>query len=221
MLKFFCAAFAASFFFTAAAAETSASRVSAGIAAYRAGDYAKAWELLTPASAEGDMRAKRYLGNIIIAGKAPVDEADPQTGVEYLKDAARAGDYAALIQLEDLRLAGGAYAPSLDDMISIEIARAENGDPVTAWRLARRYELGEGVAPSQEEMRHWLTAVAKTDASHFPKSGEAAFRLCEIYAIGNSEEKDPAKARQWCARAAKNGSPAAAVMLQRLAQLQD
>lgn len=220
MLKLISAALATSIITAfSVAAEPSVNGSSEGIAAYRVGDYATAWDLLTRASIEGDIRAKRYLANIILSEHAPSEKSDMTKGVEFLMDAARAGDNAALIKLEELRQSAVAYAPTLSDIISVELHRAENGDPISAWRLAKRYEFGEGVAPSRTEMTRWLKVVAETDHARFPKSNEAAFRLCELHVAGDDETYDPTMARRWCAQAAKNGSAAAAIVLRRLAQL--
>lgn len=183
-----------------------------GIAAYRAGDIETAKDLLTPIAHQGDMRAQRYVAYIHLDTNAKLD-FDPERGVELLSAAARDGDYAALIKLEELRQKGLAFSPSLDDLIDIEEHRAEKGDPVLAWRLARRYEEGDGVAASDEGAMRWLEVAAQAPESEFPKSGEAAYKLCRLHARIGQE----ADARDWCAAAAERGDAAAAVMLGRLA----
>jgi TPR repeat protein len=193
--------------------------VNSGVAAYRAGDYGRAWRLLETGAKSGEAKAQRYLGYIILDGKAPAAEAaDFFAGVALLKRAAVAGDYAALIRLEDLRRQHLAHSPSLEDMIEIESARAAKGDPVAAWRLARRYENGEGVVRSEGDEAKWLEVAAAVETNVFPKAGEAAFRLCEIRAMGE-EARDPAAARRWCAVAAEKGHTGAAIALRRLASL--
>ncbi|MEO1137335.1 MAG: hypothetical protein AAFW68_12145, partial [Pseudomonadota bacterium] len=119
---------------SALAEKSSASGVKAGVAAYRAGDDGAAWRLLKPAADDGTPKAQRYLAYLMLDGRAPKgDEANFEAGVALLKQAAIAGDYAALIRLEDLRRRQLAHSPGLDDMIEIETARAEQGDPVAAW----------------------------------------------------------------------------------------
>lgn len=200
------------------AAASSASGVNDGVAAYRAGEMATAWALLSE-TAEEDATAKRYLAYIILDGETPRGEkSDLFRGVELLKEAAMEGDYAALIRLENLRRQRLAHSPSLDDMIAIETARAEKGDPVAAWRLARRYETGDGVDASEIGAAKWLEVAASAEIANFPKAGEAAYRLCELNALGD-ETRNPDAARRWCAIAAENGHLGAAVVLKRLAQL--
>lgn len=196
-----------------------AAGVDEGGAAYRAGDYETAWKILAPAAQNGDRRAKRYLGYMLLENVSPNASAEGlHEGVALLADAARAGDNLALVRLETLRRRALAHSPSLDDIVAIETARAEQGDPITAWRLAKRYQTGDGVQPSTEETVRWLTVVAKADKGAFPKTSEAAYRLCEHYASDESAA-DPGKARRWCAEAADRGVPAAALVLRRLAHL--
>ncbi len=189
-----------------------------GVAAYRAGDHDAARPLLSAAADDGAVKAKRYLAYIMLDGETPKED-DLLSGVALLKEAALEGDYAALIRLENLRRERLAHSPTLDDMIALEEARAEDGDPVAAWRLAKRFETGEGVAASEAGMAKWLEVAATAEPARFPKAGEAAYRLCELNALGG-EAKDPDAARRWCAVAAENGHTGAAIVLRRLAQLQ-
>lgn len=202
-----------------AAAGSSASGLNDGVAAYRAGDMASAWTLLSE-TADRDATAKRYLAYIILDGDAPKgEEADIFRGVDLLKEAAIEGDYAALIRLENLRRQRLAHSPSLDDMIAVETARAKKGDPVAAWRLAKRYETGDGVAASETGAAKWLEVAASAEIANFPKASDAAYRLCELNALGD-DARNPDAARRWCAIAAENGHTGAAIVLKRLAQLQ-
>ena len=193
------------------------SQIAAGIAAYRAGDFDTAWQLLQTVKGDGEAKAQRYLAYMLLDKKVPQSEASVDA-LELLKSAALAGDYPALIRLETLRQ-DGVDGPSLADMIGIETVRANAGDPVAAWRLAERFETGDGVDASEADMLKWLAVVAGVDKARFPKAPEAAFRLCEAYALGASAH-DPEAARRWCAQAADNGHAGARIVLRRLAQLQ-
>jgi TPR repeat protein len=159
-----------------------------------------------PASIRGDGRATEYSD----CADAPcrID------AVQRLKDAARAGGNFALIRLEQLRAAGAPNAPGLDDIISIEIARAERGDAVTAWRLARRYETGDGVKSSAIDMVRWLKVAASEDPDIFPKAADAAYRLCEIH--GQDAAANASEARFWCREAAGAGHAGAVMVIARL-----
>lgn len=188
-----------------------------GVRAYRLGDFPTATALLTAGAEAGEAKAQRYLGYMMIEDEtASVEKL--LGGVQLLKQAARAGDYAALIRLEDLRRKGLAHSPTLEDMIEIEMVRAESGDPVAAWRLAERYELGDGVVASEVDMVRWLAITAEAEIARFPKADEAAFRLCETFALGENTQ-NPDRARHWCAKAADHGHAGAAIVLRRLASL--
>lgn len=200
----------------AALAADDADAADKGVAAYRAGDFRQAKDLLTLAAAAGDARAARYVAYILLDANAGA-MFDPAKGVSLLTEAAKAGDYAALIKLEELRRQGLAHSPSLADMIEIETYRAKAGDPVAAFRLARRYDEGDGVEPSTEEAMRWFEVAAEAPMSEFPKSADAAYRLCELYAR-EDVAADLRRARRWCGRAAENGNAAAAMALGRLAQ---
>jgi TPR repeat protein len=204
----------------AAGAQSSAPNINAGVSAYRAGDFAKAWDLLEAGAKAGSTKAQRYLGYVILEGHAPgAAKADLHAGAELLKQAALAGDNVALVRLEDLRRQQLAHSPTLQDMIDIETARAGDGDPVSAWRLAKRYEIGEGVAASKLEEAKWLEVAASAESARFPKAEEAAFRLCQLKAMGE-EAGDPGAARRWCGMAAERGHAGAVIVLRRLASLQ-
>lgn len=136
-----------------------------------------------------------------------------------LKQAAADGDTVALIALERLRREGGAHAPSLADIVAVEIVRAERRDPIAAWRLAQRYLVGDGVDASPAEAIRWLAVAAAHEGAAWPKSAEAAFRLCEIYSRGAGVAADGAAARGWCARAADAGHAGAALVLAQLQRL--
>jgi hypothetical protein len=79
--------------------------------------------------------------------------------------------------------------------------------------------MGDGVEVSEAGMAKWLEVAASAEPARFPKAGDAAYRLCELNALGR-EAKDPDAARRWCAIAAENGHMGAAIVLKRLAQLQ-
>jgi TPR repeat protein len=204
----------------AAAAQSSVSGINTQTVSHRSENGEAAWRALKTGAQAGDAKAQRRLAAMILDRDVPQGEAaDPFAGVDLLKQAARAGDYAALIRLEDLRQRRLVHSPSLADMIEIETARAEAGDPVAAWRLAKRYETGEGVAESETDAAKWLEVAASAETARFPKAPEAAFRLCELNALGD-EARDPEAARRWCAVAAESGHAGAAIVLKRLAQLQ-
>jgi TPR repeat protein len=152
-----------------------------------------------------------------LAAAAPKDEA----AVRAMIEAARGGSNVALIELEQMRRAGAVNAPRLADIVAIEKARAENGDPMTAWRLAQRYEFGDGVEVSHAEMLRWLRVVASAEAESYPKAKDAAFRLCEAYGRGERVVANETVARSWCRKAAGAGHAGAALIFARLGDTND
>ncbi|MEL7488742.1 MAG: hypothetical protein AAGJ87_16190 [Pseudomonadota bacterium] len=194
-----------------------------GVAAYRAKDYEKAWALLTPLAERGHFRAQRYLAFMLIDGAAPIDCDDRkraqscgEEAVALLADAAGRGDNNALIVLETMRAAGASYAPADDAIIAIELKRARRGDPMTAWRLAKRYRDGDGVAASAAAAVKWLAVAAKGKPSLYPYADDASFLLCEAYASGAGVRRNARTARRWCERAAAQGHSGAVIALNSL-----
>jgi len=206
-----------------AACDAGAPSVEDGVAAYRAGEDARAWEVLAPRAAAGDPRARRYLARMLVDGRAPVECAPAACGAEasrLLLLAARDGDTNALILLEEMRAEARPGAPSEADIVAVERARAEAGDPHMAWRLARRYQAGEGAPTAlagdptaDAEYIRWLTIAARRSGRDHPVRAKAAFALCEAH---SADERRVAEAIRWCKRAAARGHAGAQLALARL-----
>ncbi|MEE2693032.1 MAG: hypothetical protein VX640_15990 [Pseudomonadota bacterium] len=180
------------------------------------------WADLHARAAAGDARAQRRVALMLLKQAAPVRCAADECAadaVDYLKRAARGGDTVALVTLEKMRAEEAAHAPSVEDIVAIETERAERGDKMTAWRLAKRYQTGDGVEPSASQSVRWLTEVASGDSAAYPKTTEAAYRLCEIYGQGAGVPADDKKAQSWCERAAQAGHAGAALVLAQLQRL--
>lgn len=164
----------------------------------------------------------RLLSLIALAGAyivAPAQAATPARSAEEVRAEiakARDGSDRALISLEQLRRSAAENAPTLAQIIGVEKARAEKGDPMTAWRLARRYEMGDGVEVSPTEMLRWLKVAASVDNEGYPKAKDAAYRLCQAYGRGEGVAADQAEARAWCRKAAGAGHAGAAMVIARL-----
>ncbi|MEO0879250.1 MAG: hypothetical protein AAFY22_06000 [Pseudomonadota bacterium] len=195
-----------------------------GVSLYRAKNYEAAWSALKPLADKGHYRAQRYVAFMLMQGNAPFDCAALEDGPDdcgrrataLMMDAARRGDNNALIVLEGMRAGGAPQAPSDADMVALETARSERGDPMTAWRLATRYRTGDGVEPSANEAVKWLRVAAKGTPRLYPKAADAAFLLCEAYARGDGVEKNLKRAQQWCRQAARDGHSGAVIALARL-----
>ncbi len=190
-----------------------------GVQAYRDKDYEKAWTLLKPLADRGVYRAQRYVAFMLLQGNAPIvcEETEcAKQAKNLLLDAARRGDNNALIVLEAMRANGDSYAPSEEEIITVELERAKKGDPMTAWRLAARYRSGEIQGFNAQDYIRWLMISARGKVSLYPNAPEAAYLLCEVYAAGEDAPYNAARARRWCKRAAEDGHVGARLALSRL-----
>ncbi len=119
--------------------------------------------------------------------------------------------------------------------------RADRGDTQAAVALGRRYELGDGVARDPRRAAQLYqaaaTAIPKTTAIYAPPvrvggrgqmllianpnagagSAAAQFYLGRMYLDGRGVEQDPKQGKLLVARAAAQGFPGAAELLERLA----
>lgn len=169
-------------------------------------------------------RAQRNVARALLTGSggAPCESrACRDQAVSLLLEAARAGDTTALLMLDEMRLTADPAAPAVEAIVAIERARAEAGDAVMAWRLARRYLNSETDVIDEQLYVTALQVAASADGVRFPYAREAAFRLCEAHAAGAGVAADLNVATQWCRRAAINGHAGAAISLARLRQADD
>lgn len=207
-----------------ASADIASTPSEAGVSAYRAKDYGAAWAALEPLAQKGHYRAQRYVAFMLMQGNAPFDCAALEGGPDdcalrasrLMIDAARRGDNNALIVLEGMRAGGAPHAPSDAQMVALETERALNGDPLTAWRLAKRYRVGDGVAVSAADSVRWLRVAAKGRSDLYPKATDAAYLLCEAYARGDGVREDIKRARKWCQKAIDGGHNGAVIALTQL-----
>lgn len=124
---------------------------------------------------------------------------------------------------ENQTLGSGAFS-----LYKIDKARAERNDKYAAARLGNRYKDGVGVAQDPAEAFRWHRKAARTSGpprncvyqapvgdtsgsvmcfdagptvSGVPK---AMLEVCRAYADGVGVDRNPARAKRWCNRAAKN-----------------
>lgn len=169
-------------------------------------------------------RAQRAVAKALLTGVggAPCESRlCREQAVSLLLDAARAGDTTSLLMLDEMRTTADPAAPTVDAIVAIERARAEAGDAVMAWRLARRYLNAETDLIDAQLYLTALHVAASADGARFPYAREAAFRLCEAHAAGAGVVIDLNVAAQWCRRAAIDGHAGAAISLARLRQADD
>lgn len=189
-----------------------------GVKAYRDKDYERAWALLTPLASDGHYRAQRYMAFMLLEGNAPVECIPDNCATEAVKlllDAANRGDNNAFIVLEAMIASDAEYAPNEAQMIAIERKRAAEGDPMTAWRLIKRYD-DKTITMTAEETVSLLKVVSKGDPRVFTYASDAAFRVCQAYISGEGVEENMSTARRWCKKAADQGHNGAVIALSQL-----
>jgi len=163
-----CACFAGA---TAAEARTAAEIAAvfdAGVAAYDAGDYEKAfktwWELRYE-----DLAAMRNLGMMLRKGQGT--EKDPAKAEEIYQRAAEAGLPTAQADLADMYLKGELGPPDLARALPLLEAAAAANHPVAQYQLGELYETGAPpLVPQNLETARQLYASA---AGHGMKEAAA------------------------------------------------
>ena len=141
-----------------------------GVAAYDAGDHARAyriWSTLT----DQDLAAMRNVAMMLRTGDGV--KKDPAAAEDMYRRAAQAGLPTAQADLADMLLRGEAGPPNPKAALPLLSAAAAANHPVAQYELAQMYETGEGgLVPRDLNTARNLYAAA---ASHGMK--EAAERL--------------------------------------------
>jgi TPR repeat protein len=142
----------------------------AGITAYDAGDYRKAFETWWDLRYE-DVAAMRNLGMMLRKGQGV--EKDPKQAEELFLRAAQAGLPTAQADLADMLLKGEAGPPDVGAALPLLQAAAAAHHPMAQFQLGELYETGAPpLVPQNLEVARQLYAAA---ADHGMK--EAADRL--------------------------------------------
>jgi TPR repeat protein len=160
-------------FTTACAAENGqqlAGTFDAGVAAYDAGDHAKAYKIWS-AIADQDIAAQRNLAMMLRKGDGV--KKNPAAAESMYRRAAEAGLPTAQADLADMLLKGEAGPPNPKAALPLLAAAAAANHPVAQYQLAQMYETGQdGLVPKNLDTARALYAAA---ASHGMK--EAAEKL--------------------------------------------
>jgi TPR repeat protein len=142
----------------------------AGVTAYDAGDYRKAFEIWWDLRYE-DVAAMRNLGMMLRKGQGVVK--DPKQAEELFLRAAQAGLPTAQADLAEMLLKGEAGPPDLGAALPLLQAAAAAHHPVAQFELGELYETGAPpLVPQNLDVARQLYAAA---ADHGMK--EAADRL--------------------------------------------
>ena len=144
-----------------------------GVAAYDAGDHAKAYKIWS-AIADQDLAAQRNVAMMLRKGDGVAK--NPGAAEDMYRRAAQAGLPTAQADLADMLLKGEAGPPNPKAALPLLAAAAAANHPVAQFELAQMYETGQdGLVPKNLETARSLYAAA---ASHGMK--EAADRMSRL-----------------------------------------
>jgi len=168
-----CACFAGATAAEARSAAEIAAVFDAGVAAYDAGDYEKAFKTWWDLRYE-DLAAMRNLGMMLRKGQGT--EKDPAKAEEIYLRAAEAGLPTAQADLADMYLKGEIGPPSLTRALPLLEAAAAANHPLAQYQLGQFYETGAPpLVPQNLDVARRLYAAA---AGHGMKEAAArAFLL--------------------------------------------
>ena len=170
-----------------------------GLAAYRAGDYAKAIELWRPLAEKGDAEAQYRIGTLFAEGKGV--QRNDETAVSWFRRAAEGGNAMAQYNL------GASYAAGIgvahDDAEAAKWFRraADQGMPYAELNLGLLYAAGRGVPQDNVEAMAWL----QISLFGLPPGGvrsDVARAMQDVSAKMTSEQLQDARerARVWKAK---------------------
>jgi len=130
----------------------------AGVAAYDAGDYGKAFRLWWDLQYE-DLAAMRNVAMMLRKGQGT--EKDPRKAEEIYQRAAQAGLATAQADLADMLLKGEAGPPDLQSALPLLQAAAAANHPIAQFQLGELYETGAPpLVPRNLEVARQLYAAA-------------------------------------------------------------
>jgi len=169
-----------------------------GVAAFEAGNYAKAFEELRALGGDAAPRARAYLGEIYM-GAIP-KKKDYEKARKLLRKAYNDGYKSAGGSLGLLYEHGRSVEPDKDRAVNFYREAAQAGSAQAQTNLGLAYKYGTGTEIDLEKAVLWLTRAAK--------QGVAAAQavIAEMYASDEGVQKDPRKASLWASKAAKSGN---------------
>jgi TPR repeat protein len=168
--------------------------VDEGIAAYRAGDYAKAMAELRPLADQGNAIAQRTLASMFAVGRG-VKEDDAQA-IAWWTKAAEQGDAQAQWELGGEYTSGTRVRRDYQKAFAWSLKSAEQGYGPADINVASFYTGGYGdIGADQKQVVHWLRLAADQNTMG------AASWLGDHYAAGVGVPRDAVQAVYWWLRA--------------------
>ena len=181
----------------------------AGLAAFKAKDYPRAYKEWKAAADSGQAEAQFDLGVLYAQGLGV--RRDLEEAAKWYRKAANQGNAEAEFALGQMYLRGwGVPRDEADAMRWFQMANSVDSDgPPTDWAPLAGY----GVEKDSKQAAHWYRLAA--DKGH----AEAQFSLAQLYASGDGVKKDEEQAARWVSASATQGyTPAMAELGQRYAE---
>lgn len=169
---------------------------SAGMEAFKKGDYATAFVTWKAAAEKGDAEAQFDLG--VLYAKGLGTDQNMQQAVRLYRSAAEHGNVQAAFSLGQLYSKG--WGVPRDDAEALRWFQAANSpDPDNPVRLGWIVAEGYGVPQDYAVAAFWYRNAAQKGHA------EAQFNLAHLYATGKGVQHDDEEAARWCRAAATQG----------------
>ena len=172
------------------------------------GEYPAMVAKLRAAAAKGHGEAMARLGTCYVHGFGV--ERNAQTGFEWFRKSAEAGDLSGMFSLGHAYLEGMGTDSDLEAGRRWLLAAAEKGYAPAMVAMARVYVTGTGVKRDFATAVDWYRRAADAGNEFAMNS------MGEAYERGIGVDADPAKAREWYTKAADAGSAGAMANLGRI-----
>jgi uncharacterized protein len=178
--------------------ETLKNSFESGVAAYDAGDYAKAYKIWSSIG-DDDIAAMRNIAMMRRQGLGT--DKDPKGAELMYERAAEAGLPTAQADLADMLIKGEAGAPDPQRALPLLEAAAAANHPMAQYELAQFYEIGQLVPQNMTVARHLYAAAA----SHGMKEAQA--RLDQLGPPASALTPPPAPSGQTMAASPPGAQP--------------
>ena len=187
---------------------TAAADLRAGVAAYRAGDYKKAFAEFSELAKTGDSRAQFNLGVMYMTGRGVA--RDIAASLEWHRKAAEQKLPAAQHGMGVFYYQGNGVEKDYGEALRWFRLAATQGFANSQFNIAVMYFNEQGLVRNDLEIVKWVSLAAGQDFV------PALLRLAEMYEKGIIFTRNDREAMAWYARAAARGDARAAAALARL-----
>jgi len=173
-----------------------------GIAAYKNGQFNRAWQILKPLADLGVKEAQRRIGVMYRHGLGV--KKNDQAAIKWYRRAAEQGHIRAQNSLGIMYRFGLGVKRNPAEGSKWLLAAAKQGDSKAQENIADMYLKGVGVERDNKEAAKWFTFAAKQGQ----RKAQLSIGLMTL--AGRGVKKSEIKGMEWVQMAAKNGSMKAA-----------